>query len=340
MGLNEVFFEDEWNAVVQAQGITKPLEYMQAPRTGRGVRLDRKKRIAVWKVFEEYRTLMNIRKVRDSATAMSECCQLMRSQPDFHPYCAIVVDEGQDLSMNAFRLLRILAGAEHKNDLFIVGDAHQRIYRNKVTLSKCGINVRGRSSQLRVNYRTTEEIRSWAMHVLNDMPIDDLDGGNDVAQGYRSLSHGEAPIVEVFDSFDKEAKALVDHVKDAIDSGIDPTEICVATRTSEMLKGYLSALSDAGIGTYEIKRSATDDRNMPGVRLATMHRVKGLEFTYMFVVGMTKLAMPLESAIATNDPAGKEDAITAERCLLYVSLTRAKKRVYIMASGDPSDFIR
>ena len=108
---------------------------------------------------------MNIKKVRDSACAMSECCQLLAAQPDYHPYASIVVDEGQDFGMGAFRLLRALAGDEHQNDLFIVGDAHQRIYRNKVTLSKCGISVRGRSSQLRVNYRTTEEIRNWAMHV-------------------------------------------------------------------------------------------------------------------------------------------------------------------------------
>ena len=338
--LPEGFFEDEWNSVVQAQGIKTSMEYMQAPRPGRGVRLDRKKRIAVWKVFDEYRTLMNIQKVRDSATAMSECCQLMTTQPDFHPYYAIVVDEGQDLSMNAFRLLRTLAGEQHENDLFIVGDAHQRIYRNKVTLSKCGINVRGRSSQLRVNYRTTEEIRSWAMHVLTGISFDDLDGGEDNAKGYRSLSHGEAPIVEVFDSVDKEYNALVEHIQKAIDSGMDPMEICVVARTSPMLKGYSAALANAGIRTYEIKRSKTDDRNMPGVRLATMHRVKGLEFTNMFIVGMNKNAMPMKSAIATSDPVSKAEAITAERCLLYVALTRAKKVDYVMASGEVSEFIR
>ena len=338
--LPEGFFEDEWNSVVQAQGIKTSMEYMQAPRPGRGVRLDRKKRIAVWKVFDEYRTLMNIQKVRDSATAMSECCQLMTTQPDFHPYYAIVVDEGQDLSMNAFRLLRTLAGEQHENDLFIVGDAHQRIYRNKVTLSKCGINVRGRSSQLRVNYRTTEEIRSWAMHVLTGISFDDLDGGEDNAKGYRSLSHGEAPIVEVFDSVDKEYNALVEHIQKAIDSGMDPMEICVVARTSPMLKGYSAALANAGIRTYEIKRSKTDDRNMPGVRLATMHRVKGLEFTNMFIVGMNKNAMPMKSAIATSDPVSKAEAITAERCLLYVALTRAKKVAYVMASGEVSEFIR
>lgn len=271
MDYTDGFFEEEWSSIVQAQGITTLQEYAQAPRTGRGVRLDRKKRIAVWKVFEEYRTLMNIKKVRDSASAMSECCQLLKSRPDYHPYVSIVVDEGQDLSMGAFRLLRALAGDEHENDLFIVGDAHQRIYRNKVTLSKCGISVRGRSSQLRVNYRTTEEIRNWAMRVLKGIPVDDLDGGLDEAKGYRSLSHGDAPIVKIFDSYGDEAAALVKHIQEKIEAGLEPMEICVITRTNKMLADYANALCNAGIRTYEIKRSKIDDRHKPGVRLATMH---------------------------------------------------------------------
>lgn len=333
------FFEEEWRSIVQAQGITTLQEYAQAPRTGRGIRLDRKKRIAVWKVFEEYRTLMNIKKTRDSASAMSECCQLLKSQPDYHPYVSIVVDEGQDFGMGAFRLLRALAGNEHENDMFIVGDAHQRIYRNKVTLSKCGITVRGRSSQLRVNYRTTEEIRNWAMRVLKGIPVDDLDGGLDEAKGYRSLSHGGTPIVEVFDSYGDEADGLVKHIQEKTQAGMEPMEICVVARTKKMLADYASALSDAGIRSYEIKRSKTDDRHMPGVRLATMHRVKGLEFTCVFIVGMTKAAMPLKSALKSSDPVSKEEAINSERCLLYVALTRAKKAAYISAYGQASEFI-
>jgi len=336
----EGFFEEEWSAIVQAQGITSIQEYAKAPRTGRGVRLDRKKRIEVWKVFDEYRTLMNIKKVRDSACAMNECCHLLSSQPDYHPYASIVVDEGQDFGIGAFRLLRTLAGDEHPNDLFIVGDAHQRIYRNKVTLSKCGISVRGRSSQLRINYRTTEEIRNWAMHVLKGIPFDDLDGGIDDAKGYRSLTHGDAPIVEVYDTFSNEVSALVKHIHEKINSGIDPMEICVVARTNKMLTDYADALKDAGIRTYEIKRSKTDDRHMQGVRLATMHRVKGLEFTCVYIVGMTKTAMPLKSAICSSDEMSKAEAVKAERCLLYVALTRAKKVAYVSAYGQASEFIQ
>lgn len=336
----EGFFEEEWRSVVQAFGINTVQEYIQAQRIGRGVRLNRKDRIAVWEVFDEYRTLMNKKRIRDSAAAMNECCQLLNAQPDYHPYKYIIVDEGQDFGMGAYRLLRTLAGDVHDNDLFIVGDAHQRIYKNKVVLSKCHIDVRGRSSRLRINYRTTEEIRNWAMHILKDIPFDDLDGELDSTKGYRSLTHGEAPIVESYGTFNEEVDSLIAHIKELKEKeNLEYTEICVVARTKNNLSDYSKALQDAGFKTYEIKRDKTDDREMPGVRLATMHRVKGLEFTCVFIVGMNKGNMPLKSAISTNDPISKEEAMVAERSLLYVALTRAKKISYVSGYGKMSEFV-
>ncbi len=339
----EGFFKDEWRAVVQAQGINTLQEYAIAQRNGRGVRLNRKDRIAVWKVFEEYRTLMDKKRIRDNAAAMNECCQIMNSQPDYHPYKHIIVDESQDFGMVAFRLLRTLAGEVHENDLFIVGDAHQRIYRNKVVLSKCRVDVRGRSSRLKINYRTTEEIRNWAMHVLTGISFDDLDDGKDSSKGYRSLSHGDAPIVEKFDSINAEIEALIAHIKEETREDnpdkIDLKDICVVTRVKDDLKEYMKALNEAGIKTYEIKRSKTDDRGLPGVRMATMHRVKGLEFESMFLVGMTKSNMPYEKAIKNSDPETREELITSERCLFYVALTRAKKIAHVSGYGKMSEFV-
>ena len=335
----EGFFEEEWKLIVQAQGIATLEEYIEAPRAGRGIRLDRKQRIEAWKVFEAYRAIMNHKKMRDPAWAMNECFQILKEQPNYRPYVSIIVDESQDFGMEAFRLLRTLAGEEHRNDLFIVGDAHQRIYRNKVILSQCGIFVHSRSSQLRVNYRTTEEIRAWAMRLLKGIQIDDLDGGIDDAKGYRSLVHGDAPTVETYPAQSDEIAALLKHIQEKMDAGVKSQEICVIARTNGMLTEYAKALNGAGIRTYEIKSKRIDDREMPGVRLATMHRVKGLEFTCVFIVGMTKAAMPHKSAIRGSDPLSREEAINGERCLLYVAITRAKQAAYIMAYGQASQFI-
>ena len=174
------FYEEEWNRVVIAQeAMSLPL-YAKATRNGRGTRLDRKKRMLVWKVFEAYQNLMKENQIRDINTAMYESTKLLQSAGSQPRYAHIIVDEGQDFSDNAYRLLRALAGEEHANDIFIVGDSHQRIYKNHPTLSMCGINVRGRSSILKINYRTTEEIRKYAFALLNGISFDDLDEETDL----------------------------------------------------------------------------------------------------------------------------------------------------------------
>lgn len=167
----ENFYKDEWVKVVQAQEVYDKVSYCKASRIGRGVRLDRKIRMQIWDVFDEYQNIMNEKLQRDVETAMYECRKILENKKLTGQYTSIIVDEGQDLSPSAYRLLRSLAGDEHRNDIFIVGDSHQRIYRNKAVLSKCGINVRGRSSYLRINYRTTEEIRKFAFGLLNGVSV-------------------------------------------------------------------------------------------------------------------------------------------------------------------------
>ena len=337
--LPEDFFQEEWETVVQAQNIQTVAEYVKAPRPGRGVRLDRKLRMRVWKVFEEYRALMDAEKVCDAACAMNECAQLLSASPEIRLYSSVIVDEGQDFGPSAYRLLRAIAGSEHTNDMFIVGDAHQRIYKNKVTLSRCGINVRGRSGKLRKNYRTTEEIRRRAMNVLEGLSFDDLDDGIDDGKGYISLSHGEQPTVSVYAAQDQEADELIKNIREQIAAGIDPREICVVARTNPLVDEYKKYLAAAGIDCYEVKRKQADDRSRMGVRLATMHRVKGLEFTIVFIVAANKNYMPLKSAVNKTDPSEREAAIASERCLLYVAMTRAKKKVMISAYGALSEFL-
>ena len=133
--VEDSFYEEEWNRIVVAQEAFTLDAYIRASRNGRGTRLDRKSRIQVWKVFESYQNAMKEEHVRDVNTAMYEC-KLLVSKNTEPLYKNIIVDEGQDFSTNAFRLLREMAGEEHENDIFIVGDSHQRIYKNKTSLSK------------------------------------------------------------------------------------------------------------------------------------------------------------------------------------------------------------
>ena len=240
---------------------------------------------------------------------------------------------------SVYRLIRALAGEEHPNDIFIVGDSHQRIYRNHPTLSKCGINVRGRSSILKINYRTTEEIRKHAFALLNGISFDDLDEDLDLGDKCQSLTHGEKPIVENFGNANDEFDFLLREVKKLKENGVSLTDICVVARTKKLVDDYIALFTRAGIRSYAIKRNKVDDRSFDGLRVATMHRVKGLEFKYVFIAAVNNRIIPLPSAINKTDAVSEAESITSEKCLLYVAMTRAQKGVYITSYGRPSEFL-
>ena len=334
------FYEDEYNRVVVAQEAFSLEKYIKASRTGRGTRLDRKNRMQIWKVFESYQNICKEQQVRDINTAMYECRMLLMKSSSEVRYKHVIVDEGQDLSVNGFKLLRAIAGDEHENDIFIVGDAHQRIYKNKAALSKCGINVRGRSSILKINYRTTEEIRKAAFALLNGISFDDLDDDYDPGDRCQSLTHGKAPQVLSFANANEEFDFLIKEIKDLVESGVSAKNICVVARTHKLLNDYISQFTGKGMRCYEIKGSKADDRGLDGIRVATMHRVKGLEFQYVFIVAANYRIIPLASAIDHTDVVSEQETMTAEKCLLYVALTRAQKGAYICGYGQMSEFLK
>jgi superfamily I DNA/RNA helicase/mRNA-degrading endonuclease RelE of RelBE toxin-antitoxin system len=339
IGFSKGFYADEWSKVVAAQESFTQEQYLKASRIGRGTRLDRKKRMQVWNVFEEYIALMKEKQIRDVDTAMYECRLILEKNLQEAPYAAIIVDEGQDFSSNAYRLLRAIAGDEHPNDIFIVGDAHQRIYKKKAVLSKCGINVRGRSSRLRINYRTTEEIRKYAFAFLKDINFDNLDDEYEGEEHCQSLTHGAYPDIQNFKSAAEEYDFVVNEVKRLTEEGIDQKDICLVARTHSLLDDYVKAFRDAGIRAYEIKRTKLDDRNFEGIRIATMHRVKGLEFQYMFIAAANNRVIPFAAAIDDTDEVSRLSSLVSEKCLLYVALTRAQKAAYITSYGTPSEFL-
>ncbi|MCD7854285.1 MAG: AAA family ATPase [Clostridiales bacterium] len=340
LNFNEKFYEEEWNRVVIAGGGLTLEEYLKAKRTGRVRGLNKRQRTLVWRVFESYRSLMNENKIRDINTAMYETSQRLKEENSCPVYEHIIVDEGQDFSDNSYKLLRTLAGDSRPDDIFIVGDSHQRIYRNHPTLSKCGINVRGRSSILKINYRTTEEIRAHAFAMLDGISFDDLDGGFDPGDKCRSLTHGEKPIIKAFDDEKEEADFIIGEINRLKESGIELNDICLTARTKKLVDEYISRISKAGIRSFAIKRNKTDDRAFDGLRAATMHRVKGLEFKYVFIAAVNDKIIPHSSAIDRTSPLSEAESLTAEKCLLYVAMTRAQKGVYITSSGKKSEFLK
>lgn len=337
--LPDSFFHQEWEQVIQPLEITSFAQYTKAPRTGRGIPLNRRQRKQIWPVFEEYQMLMAEHNLREPADAMRDARLLMEKEGTVLAYTAIIVDEAQDMGAQAFKLLRTMV-PETANDLFIVGDAHQRIYNKKVVLGQCGIKIVGRSRRLKVNYRTTEETRQWSSGLMAGVIVDDLDGGKDSLSGYVSLVHGTPPEVRHFDTMGDETTAICEHLEQIRDTDDIFRSTCMVARTHQILDDYENVLTDKGIPVYRLTGFDPEDRSQNGVRLATMHRVKGLEFDHVILCSVNKGIVPLPTPdLISGDVSVKEMAEARERSLLFVAATRTKKTLMVTSYGEKSPYI-
>jgi superfamily I DNA/RNA helicase len=330
------FFRQEWEQVVQANGVQTQDEYLRVPRMGRGRTVSRPQRARIWKVFEHYRNALGKRGQQEWLEVIQTARRHLEEKKAKPPYRAVVVDESQDFHNEEWKLIRALvpAGA---NDLFLVGDAHQRIYGRKVVLSRCGIATQGRSSTLRINYRTTEQIRAWAVAMLEGMAVDDLDGQAEEEKGYMSLLSGPKPECHRFASADQEQEFLGNTLKELVKER-PAEEICLVARTAKVIKNdYQALLKSLGIEHVVLDKSKEGSRG--GVRLATMHRVKGLEFPVMILAGVNNKVMPLRIAAVEGDPTAKKEHEDRERSLLFVAATRARDQLIVTSWGTPSPFL-
>ncbi|MCS5692089.1 AAA family ATPase [Cyanobium sp. FGCU-6] len=340
LGLDERFYREEWKDVVLAQGCRSRDEYLMARRVGRGTRLSRPQRAQIWPVFDAVRAEFRQRGLWEPEEAKQIASDLIHKANQPPLYAAVVVDEAQDLDVASFSLLRALVGEPRANDLFIVGDPHQRIYGKPLVLSRCGIDIRGRARKLRINYRTTEETRAWATAVLHGLDFDDLDGGTDPASDTRSLLHGDQPLVQGFEDPADEQTFLVSTLRQLREEQQSLASTCVAARTNKAVEKLEALLKGEGFATRVIKAEESDDPSDPALRLATMHRVKGLEFDQVFLPTLDASQMPLQVELKKRpDALSRELFEQQERSLLHVAATRAKKRVVVSYSGKASPFI-
>lgn len=347
LGLPDEFYRREWDTVVQYQGITSAEEYMIARRIGAGTRLSRRQRVAVWPVFARYRELVSATGQVEYADALRMARMQLEAGNRPIRYVAVVIDEAQDMHPEAFRLARaILAPPDEElppNSLFIVGDGHQRIYQNPVKLSDCGIPIVGRSRRLKLNYRTTEETRRFAAAVLSGETVDDLDGGADTLKGYTSLLSGSEPIERMCKTEADQADAIVAQVAEwlgaaAVDA-IDPvaaSTVCIVARDGQRIERLKLLLNQRDLTVRALTRDGDPAEN--GVRIGTMHRVKGIEYDYMIVADADDLTVPSPAAFNREGLTETDRVIVLrqERSLLYVALTRARKAVMVSWVGERS----
>ena len=317
LGLPDGFYETELEQVVLAQGVTTRDEYRAARRVGRGTLLNRAKRDAIWPVFEEYRQQLSSRKLKEVDDAYRDAAALLSSQRT-RPYISIIADETQDFGPQALKLLRAMVPAG-RNDLFFVGDGHQRIYsRNKAALGRCGIDIRGRARKLYINYRTTDEIRRHALAYLEGCEIDDLDEGSDENRRYKSLAHGPRPFVEKFGNLDEAQVSLIRNLDEWKNTdGSQTLSTCVIAPTRSLRDHLKTVCHNKGWKTGLIKADDTSAKSLDTLWFSTMHRAKGLEFDQVIVLTNLQFNAPAQES-------------ADQRRLLYVALTRAKRRAGVI----------
>ncbi len=338
------FYQDEWEHVIQAQDLGDRDHYLTAARTGRGTPLDRRKRARVWKVLARYRQLLEEGKLLDWNDVAREARLLIAGGASTRGVDAglraVLADEVQDFGPPKLRLLRALA-PEENNSLFLVGDAHQRIYGRPYPLSRCGIEIRGRAKRLKLNYRTTAQIRARAVSILEGAEIDDLDEGNDTLDGYLSLRQGPLPEVRHFAKAVQEEKAILETLREWIEKDcVDPRSICLCARTRQELDSrYAVMLKEAGIDQVRLDSESSPEDDRVGVRTATLHRLKGLEFERLIVAGIDDESMPLRLNHSGLDEGELVAHDLKERCLLYVATSRARDMLMVTGYGKPSRFL-
>jgi AAA domain/UvrD-like helicase C-terminal domain len=338
-GFSARFLDAEWNQVILAHALHTRDDYLATPRTGRGARrIGPAQRAEIWTLisgFEARLRGLGRRTFRQIATDAARYAGAS-SKPT---YRHIIVDEAQDLHASHWRLLRALAPIAD-DDLFLAGDPFQRIYDNRVVLGRCGIRIQGRAKRLTINYRTTRQILDSSLALMRDHRTDDLDGGSDNLHGYRSLMRGAAPHVAGYPDLAAELAALGATVTSWHKSGIDYDDIAVGTRSRALVAIAHEALLGANIPAF-VLTGKTQDAGQAGVRVTTLHRLKGMEFrcVALTALGAGQIPQPRDLADTDGDPSASADLLVTERSLLFVAGTRARDALAVSWHGEHSPLI-
>jgi superfamily I DNA/RNA helicase len=329
------FLFSEWTYVVDAWQVDRADAYADVPRLGRKNRLGPKQRARLWPVFAATRKTIKGHGFDTWAQIFGEVTAYYLNQ-ERKPFRHIVVDEAQDLGVPELRLLAAIAPRGH-NALFFAGDLGQRIFQQPFSWTALGVDVRGRSQTLKVNYRTSHQIRQTADRLLPKV-VRDVDGREEERSGTVSVFNGPAPIIAVHADAKAEIKAVAQWISQAADDGVDPSEIGIFVRTRNEIDRARAAVSQASYEVLELSErgGASNGR----VAIGTMHLAKGLEYKAVAVMACDDEVLPLQSRIeSVADEVDLDDVYETERQLLYVACTRARDRLLITAVKPASEFL-
>jgi hypothetical protein len=328
------FLIGEWSEVVDAWQLATWQDYRDVPRLGRKTRIGGKQREALWSIFGRVRAGLAERKAVTWPDVFGRVTAHIIANKS--PFDFVVVDESQDVGVAELRFLASL-GASRSDGLFFAGDLGQRIFQQPFSWRSLGVDVRGRSYTLRINYRTYHQIRVQADRLLPPA-LADVDGNAEDRRGTVSVFNGPAPTIQILADPDEETETVGRWIADCIAEGVEPHEIGIFVRSSVQLRRARTAAKQSGASSIELSDKV---ETTPGrLSIGTMHLAKGLEFRAVAVMACDDEVLPLQERIeAVADDADLEEVYDSERHLLYVACTRARDNLLVTGVKPASEFL-
>ncbi|WP_105132455.1 UvrD-helicase domain-containing protein [Burkholderia sp. BE12] len=341
------FLLNEWEEMVDAWQINHWEAYRDIKRLGRKIRLSDAQRAALWPVFEALHAKLESQGLATWARLFTQLA-LVQSQRTIVGRPAIfdhvVVDEAQDLSVSQLRFLAALAGST-PNGLFFAGDQGQRIFQPPFSWKSLGVDVRGRSRTLHINYRTSHQIRVQADRLL-EPELSDVDGNIEDRRGTVSVFNGPEPVISAFGDEEQEICAVADWLRARLAEGMPARDIALFVRSDAHIERAQAAAICAAVAHTVLDGRLAAVTAMPGVapdalNICTMHLAKGLEFRAVAVMACDDEVLPLQERIeSAADKADLEDVYNTERHLLYVACTRARDLLLVTGVAPVSEFLQ
>jgi mRNA-degrading endonuclease RelE of RelBE toxin-antitoxin system len=329
------FLLTEWEQVVDAWQLVSWEAYRDVARLGRKTRLPEAQRRVLWSIFEKVLAVLSGRDFITEATMFSRLAEFFATGKT-SPFDFAVVDEAQDLSVSQLRFLAAI-GAARPDALFFAGDLGQRIFRQPFSWKSLGVDIRGRSRTLRVNYRTSHQIRMQADQLLGPS-VTDVDGIVEDRSDTISLFNGPSPVIGQMANEEEEIKAVAEWIAVRRKGGVVPHEFGLFVRSPAQLDRATGAAHEAGL-PYAILDKTGDGKD-GHVSISTMHLAKGLEFRAVAVMACDDEIIPLQERIETvGDDADLQEIYDTERQLLYVACTRARDHLLVTSVAPGSEFL-
>ncbi len=328
------FLASEWLNVVDAWQLNSLGAYQEVPRLGRKNRLGVKQREKLWPVFVRARQLIEAQGLLTWPSIFGKVTEHF-SQRDGKPFTHAVIDEAQDLGVPELRMLAAITPAG-PDALFFAGDLGQRIFQEPFSWKALGIDIRGRSRTLKVNYRTSHQIRRAADRLL-PTTVQDVDGNEQDRLGAVSVFNGPEPEIKTFADAEREIQGVADWIKNTVADGIAAAEIGIFVRSNDQLPRARASVKAAGHTQVELSERLEQPQGR--IAIGTMHLAKGLEYKAVAVIACDDNVLPLQERIETvADESELDEVHDTERNLFYVACTRARDRLLVSGVKPASEF--